>query len=151
MTSVNFSPEAKAGEGRKGFAFFLHSIGERVRKERTKMYKIVTKEDTIRIPAEYMKKGQSLDQHIDRLAMTHSKVDLMTRTDSFWSQATTHLSAVDESFTAMERFTSEFDSTLFSFAWMITKLLKVQFQKSMNSVRSFELDQWKLSPQVTNS
>ena len=35
-----------------------------------KMYKIVTKEDTIRIPAEYMKKGQSLDQHIDRLAMT---------------------------------------------------------------------------------
>ena len=34
------------------------------------MYKIVTKEDTIRIPAEYMKKGQSLDQHIDRLAMT---------------------------------------------------------------------------------
>jgi len=35
-----------------------------------KMYKIVTREDTIRIPAEYMKKGQSLDQHIDRLAMT---------------------------------------------------------------------------------
>ena len=34
------------------------------------MYKIVTREDTIRIPAEYMKKGQSLDQHIDRLAMT---------------------------------------------------------------------------------
>ena len=29
-----------------------------------------TREDTIRIPAEYMKKGQSLDQHIDRLAMT---------------------------------------------------------------------------------
>ncbi len=35
-----------------------------------KMYKIVTKEDTIRIPAEYMRKGQSLDQHIDRLSMT---------------------------------------------------------------------------------
>ena len=34
------------------------------------MYKIVTKEDTIRIPAEYMRKGQSLDQHIDRLSMT---------------------------------------------------------------------------------
>ena len=28
-----------------------------------------TKEDTIRIPAEYMRKGQSLDQHIDRLSM----------------------------------------------------------------------------------
>lgn len=34
------------------------------------MYKVVAKEDTIRIPAEYMRKGQSLDQHIDRLAMT---------------------------------------------------------------------------------
>ena len=32
------------------------------------MYKIISKEDTIRIPAEYMRKGQSLDQHIDRLA-----------------------------------------------------------------------------------
>ena len=30
------------------------------------MYKVVTKEDTIRIPAEYMRKGQSLDQHIAR-------------------------------------------------------------------------------------
>ena len=34
------------------------------------MYKIVSKEDTIRIPAEYMRRGASLDQHIDRLAMT---------------------------------------------------------------------------------
>ena len=33
------------------------------------MYKVVTKEDIIRIPAEYMRKGQSLDQHIDRLSM----------------------------------------------------------------------------------
>ncbi|MDP6869821.1 MAG: DNA-directed RNA polymerase [Candidatus Poseidoniaceae archaeon] len=32
------------------------------------MYKIVSKEDTIRIPAEYIRKEQSLDQHIDRLA-----------------------------------------------------------------------------------
>ncbi len=32
------------------------------------MYKIVSKEDTIRIPAEYIRKDQSLDQHIDRLA-----------------------------------------------------------------------------------
>ena len=36
----------------------------------SQMYKVVTKEDTIRIPAEYMRKGQSLDQHIDRLSMT---------------------------------------------------------------------------------
>ena len=36
----------------------------------TAMYKIVKKEDTIRIPAEYMRRGASLDQHIDRLAMT---------------------------------------------------------------------------------
>jgi DNA-directed RNA polymerase subunit E' len=34
------------------------------------MYKIVTKEDTIRIPAEYIRKDKSLDQHIDRLAAT---------------------------------------------------------------------------------
>lgn len=32
------------------------------------MYKLVKKEDTIRIPAEYIRKGQSLNQHIDRLA-----------------------------------------------------------------------------------
>ncbi len=34
------------------------------------MYKVVAKEDTIRIPAEYMRKGQSRDPPIDRLAMT---------------------------------------------------------------------------------
>ena len=34
------------------------------------MYKIVTKEDTIRIPAEYMRKRASLNDHIDRLSMT---------------------------------------------------------------------------------
>ena len=45
------------------------------------MYKIVSKEDTIRIPAEYMRKGQSLDQHIDRLSMTALKADLMMITD----------------------------------------------------------------------
>ena len=44
------------------------------------MYKVVTKEDTIRIPAEYMRKGQSLDQHIDRLSM-----------DAFEAVSYTHL------------------------------------------------------------
>ena len=34
------------------------------------MYKIVSREDTIRIPAEYMRKGASLNDHIDRLSMT---------------------------------------------------------------------------------
>tara|TARA_Y100001958_G_C21162743_1_gene496240 strand:- start:641 stop:1204 length:564 start_codon:yes stop_codon:yes gene_type:complete len=38
--------------------------------EECAMYKIVTMEDTIRIPAEYMRKGASLNDHIDRLAMT---------------------------------------------------------------------------------
>ena len=32
------------------------------------MYKVVTKEDTIRIPAEYIRKDKSLHEHIDRLA-----------------------------------------------------------------------------------
>ncbi|HIK77788.1 MAG: DNA-directed RNA polymerase [Methanobacteriota archaeon] len=32
------------------------------------MYKIVTKEDTIRLPAEYIRPGESLNEHIDRLA-----------------------------------------------------------------------------------
>ena len=58
---------------------------------REKMYKIVTKEDTIRIPAEYMRKGQSLDQHIDRLSMTALKVALMTTIDLSWLlQITSH-------------------------------------------------------------
>lgn len=34
------------------------------------MYKMVQKEDIIRIPAEYIRKGQSLNQHIDKLAST---------------------------------------------------------------------------------
>ncbi|MGY8702537.1 MAG: DNA-directed RNA polymerase [Candidatus Poseidoniales archaeon] len=34
------------------------------------MYKLVQKEDIIRIPAEYIRKGQSLNQHIDKLAST---------------------------------------------------------------------------------
>ena len=34
------------------------------------MYKIVSKEDTIRIPAEYMRRGASLDQHRSAFAMT---------------------------------------------------------------------------------
>ena len=32
------------------------------------MYKVVKKEDTIRIPAEYIRKDKSLNEHIDRLA-----------------------------------------------------------------------------------
>ena len=32
------------------------------------MYKMVTMEDTIRIPAEYIRKGKSLNEHIDRLS-----------------------------------------------------------------------------------
>ena len=34
------------------------------------MYKVVRKRDTIRIPAEYIRKGKSLNEHIDRLAAT---------------------------------------------------------------------------------
>ncbi len=37
-------------------------------KKGEKMYKVVTKEDTIRIPAEYIRKEKSLNEHIDRLA-----------------------------------------------------------------------------------
>ena len=69
MTSVVFSPEAKAGEGRKGTASSPSSLDERSPGEENDVQNC-HKEDTIRIPAEYMKKGQSLDQHIDRLAMT---------------------------------------------------------------------------------
>ena len=43
---------------------------ERSSAEVNKMYKIVSREDTIRIPAEYMRKGASLNDHIDRLSMT---------------------------------------------------------------------------------
>jgi DNA-directed RNA polymerase subunit E' len=32
------------------------------------MYKLEVREDTIRIPAEYIREGQSLSQHVDRLA-----------------------------------------------------------------------------------
>ena len=32
------------------------------------MYKVVPKEDTIRLPAEYIRPGESLNEHIDRLA-----------------------------------------------------------------------------------
>ena len=32
------------------------------------MYRIVTREDTIRIPAEYIRRGRKLEEHIDELA-----------------------------------------------------------------------------------
>ena len=56
----------ETGEGRN-LRFLLYPIDGKVV---AKMYKLVTKEDTIRIPAEYMRRGQSLDQYIDRLSMT---------------------------------------------------------------------------------
>ena len=34
------------------------------------MYSLETIEDTIRIPAEYIEKGKSLSEHVDRLAAT---------------------------------------------------------------------------------
>ena len=45
------------------------------------MYKVITKEDTIRIPAEYMRRGHSLNQHIDRLAASafEGRFDEMNR------------------------------------------------------------------------
>ncbi len=36
--------------------------------EGKKMYTLEVREDTIRIPAEYIREGQSLSQHVDRLA-----------------------------------------------------------------------------------
>ena len=32
------------------------------------MYRLVTREDTIRIPAEYIRRGRKLEEHIDELA-----------------------------------------------------------------------------------
>ena len=32
------------------------------------MYTLITKEDTIRIPAEYIRRGRKLEEHIDELA-----------------------------------------------------------------------------------
>ena len=45
------------------------------------MYQLISTEDTLRIPAEYMRKGQSLDDHIDRLATLafEGKFDEMNR------------------------------------------------------------------------
>ena len=45
------------------------------------MYQLISTEDTLRIPAEYMRKGQSLDDHIDRLMTLalEGKFDEMNR------------------------------------------------------------------------
>ena len=79
------------------------------------MYKIVTKEDTIRIPAEYMRKGASLNDHIDRLSMTafEGRFDEENR---FILVTSNHEPLiVDESFTVMEQSTRKprFDAVLF--------------------------------------
>ena len=70
LTTVGFSPEVKPVKDGIGSNLSLSPMPLNLAKGREKMYKIVTMEDTIRIPAEYMRKGQSLDQHIDRLSMT---------------------------------------------------------------------------------
>ena len=88
---------------------------------REKMYKIVTKEDTIRIPAEYMRKGQSLDQHIDRLSMTafEGRFDDDNR---FVLVTTNHQPLVVAGlFTEMEPYIKEFDSMQFYSVWKIMK------------------------------
>ena len=41
------------------------------------MYKVVRKRDTIRIPAEYIRKGKSLNEHIDRLLINYELMDLL--------------------------------------------------------------------------
>ena len=70
------------------------------------MYKVVTKEDTIRIPAEYIRKEKSLNEHIDRLAASafEGRFDDNNR---FWLHQTMSQSAVEELFTATVRFTSK--------------------------------------------
>ena len=69
MTSVTLLSRGTADEGR--MRHLPHSSsGSDLEEEKRgeKMYKVVTKEDTIRIPAEYIRKDKSLNEHIDRLA-----------------------------------------------------------------------------------
>ena len=77
------------------------------------MYKVVTKEDTIRIPAEYIRKDKSLNEHIDRLAASAFEGRLTITTASFWLLQTTSLSIEGELFTAMVQFTKEYALMLF--------------------------------------
>ena len=67
-----------AGEGRMDYHLFSLPLGTR---GGNTMYKVITKEDTIRIPAEYMRRGHSLNQHIDRLAASafEGRFDEMNR------------------------------------------------------------------------
>ena len=69
MTSVNFSPEAKAGEGRKGSASSSSSLGSRSPGDEQDVQNR-HKRGYHPYPCRVHEKGQSLDQHIDRLAMT---------------------------------------------------------------------------------
>ena len=88
------------------------------------MYKIVIKEDTIRIPAEYMRKGQSLDQHIDRLSMTafegrfddDNRFVLVSTITNHWEE--------EELFTEMEQSIKEFVLMQYFSAWTTMRLLK---------------------------
>jgi len=69
MTSVTLLSRGIADEGRMRNPPHSSSGNKSEEKNRgEKMYKVVTKEDTIRIPAEYIRKDKSLNEHIDRLA-----------------------------------------------------------------------------------
>ena len=69
MTSVTLLSRGIADEGRMRNSPHSSSGSKSEEKNRgEKMYKVVTKEDTIRIPAEYIRKDKSLNEHIDRLA-----------------------------------------------------------------------------------
>ena len=100
------------------------------------MYKIVTKEDTIRIPAEYIRKDKSLNEHIDRLAASafEGRFDDNNR---FVLVTSNHEQSTEgELFMAMVQSTREFVSMQCYSALMTTRLLKVQFLKSMTSEHS---------------
>ena len=106
------------------------------------MYKVVTKEDTIRIPAEYMRKGQSLDQHIDRLSMDafEGKFDSENR---FVLVTNNHKTIgrgriIHGDGAIYQRV--QFDAVLFCMEDQ--EVVKVRFRKSMNSVPSSVLALW---------
>ena len=100
------------------------------------MYKVVTKEDTIRIPAEYIRKDKSLNEHIDRLAASafEGRFDDNNR----FVLVTSNHEPIDRGriIHGDGAITKESVSMQFYSALMTTRLLKVQFQKSMTSAHS---------------
>ena len=68
LRRTELSSRGNADEGRENNSLSSGRPRSESRRRKKDMYSLITREDTIRIPAEYIRAGRKLEEHIDELA-----------------------------------------------------------------------------------